>query len=76
VLKNAEIDNFRFHNLRHTFATRLAQKEIDIYMIAKLLGRENIRITQRYSHHSPESLRVGVDNLPSMVRSHSLCDIA
>ncbi|MCP4253866.1 MAG: tyrosine-type recombinase/integrase [Candidatus Scalindua sp.] len=40
-----------FHNLRHTFATRLAQKRIDIYKIAKLLGNEEVRMTQRYVHH-------------------------
>ncbi len=56
VLRKCEIENFKFHDLRHTFATRLAQKGIDIYMIAKLLGHEDIRMTQRYSHHSPESL--------------------
>ncbi len=65
VLKKAGIENFKFHDLRHTFATRLAQKGIDIYKIAKLLGHEDIRMTQRYSHHSPESLRDGVEILES-----------
>jgi integrase len=65
VLHKAEIENFKFHDLRHTFASRLAQKGIDIYKIAKLLGHEDIRMTQRYSHHSPESLRVGVEILES-----------
>ena len=64
-LKKAEIKNFKLHDLRHTFATRLAQKGIDIYMIAKLLGHEDIRMTQRYAHHSPESLRIGVEILES-----------
>jgi integrase len=41
VLEKAEIENFKFHDLRHTFATRLAQKGIDIYKIAKLLGHEH-----------------------------------
>ncbi len=63
ALKKAGIENFKFHDLRHTFATRLAQRGIDIYKIAKLLGHEDIRMTQRYSHHSPESLRVGVEIL-------------
>lgn len=63
ALRKAGIENFKFHDLRHTFATRLAQRGIDIYKIAKLLGHEDIRMTQRYSHHSPESLRVGVEIL-------------
>ena len=65
-LKWEQVDlrhGFRFHDLRHTFATRLVQRETDIYMISKLLGHEDIRMTQRYSHHSPESLRVGVEIL-------------
>ncbi len=48
------------HTCRHTFCTRLAQKGIDIYKIAKLAGHEDIRMTQRYSHHCTESLRDGV----------------
>ncbi len=60
ALKRAEIDDFRFHDLRHTFATRLAQAGVDLYKIAKLLGHKDIKMTQRYSHHYPESLRDGV----------------
>ena len=63
ALKKAGIEDFKFHDLRHTFATKLAQKGIDIYKISKLLGHKDIRMTQRYSHHSPESLRVGVEIL-------------
>lgn len=66
ALKRAKIDNFRFHDLRHTFATRLAQASIDIYTIAKLLGHKDIRMTQRYAHHCPESLRSGVNVLDSL----------
>ncbi len=63
VLKRAKITDFRFHDLRHTFATRLAQSGVDIYTIAKLLGHKDIRMTQRYAHHCPESIRYGVDIL-------------
>ena len=65
VLECAVIENFTFHDLRHTFATRIAQKGIDIYKISKLLGHKDIRMTQRYAHHCPESLRDGVDILDS-----------
>ena len=52
-----------FHDIRHTFATRLVQKGIDIYKVSKLLGHKDIRMTQRYSQHCPESLRDGVEML-------------
>ncbi|MBI5185976.1 MAG: tyrosine-type recombinase/integrase [Nitrospinae bacterium] len=55
--------DFSFHCLRHTFATRLAQAGIDLYKISKLLGHRSISTTERHSHHSPESLRNGVDIL-------------
>ena len=60
ALKKAGIEDFKFHDLRHTFATRLAQKGVDLYKIAKLLGHEDIRMTQRYAHRCPDSLRDGV----------------
>ena len=63
ALERAEITDFRFHDLRHTFATRLAQAGIDLYKIAKLMGHKTIVMTQRYSHHYPESLRDGVEVL-------------
>jgi integrase len=66
AVKQAKIAHCRFHDLRHTFATRLAQSGIDIYKIAKLLGHKDIKTTQRYAHHCPESLRDGVNILGSM----------
>ncbi len=63
ALERAEITDFRFHDLRHTFATRLAQAGVDFYKISKLLGHKDVRMTQRYSHHYPESLRDGVEIL-------------
>ncbi len=63
VLERAGIKDFRFHDLRHTFATRLVQKGEDIYKVAMLMGHRDIRITQRHSHHCPESLRSGVEIL-------------
>ena len=63
ALEKAEIKNFTFHCLRHTFATRLAQNGVDIYKIAKLLNHKDLKNTQRYSHHCPASLMVGVQIL-------------
>lgn len=55
-LKNkCEIKNFRFHDLRHTFASWLAIKGVSLYTIKELLGHKSIEMTQRYAHLSPDS---------------------
>ena len=63
AVKKAKIAHCRFHDLRHTFATRLVQAGVDIYKVSKLLGHKDISTTQRYAHHYPESLREGVEVL-------------
>ena len=63
VLERVGIKDFRFHDLRHTFATKLVQRGVDIYKISKLLGHLSITMTQRYAHHCPESLRAGIQVL-------------
>ena len=63
VLRKVGIKDFRWHDLRHTFATRLAQAGVDLYKISKLLNHKDIKMTQRYSHHCPDSLRDGVEML-------------
>jgi integrase len=63
ALGKAGIDDFHFHDLRHTFATRLVQAGVDIYKVQRLLGHKSPIMTQRYAHHYPESLRDGVEIL-------------
>ena len=56
----AKIEGFRFHDLRHTFASRLAQSGTDPYTIQRLMGHKSFVTTQRYAHHYSESLRKGI----------------
>ena len=63
VMRKVGIKDFRWHDLRHTFATRLAQAGVDIYKISKLVGHKNISTTQRYAHHCSDSLRKTVEVL-------------
>jgi hypothetical protein len=62
-VKQAKIGHFRFHDLRHTFATRLVQAGVDIYTVQKFGRWRNISMVMRYAHHYPESLRSGVEAL-------------
>jgi integrase len=62
-LKAAQIEDLHFHDLRHTFATRLVQAGVDLYKVQRLLGHKSPSMTQRYAHHYPESLRDGVEIL-------------
>lgn len=50
-------ENLRFHDLRHTFATRLVQAGVDIITVQHLLGHAKITMTARYAH-SPDASRI------------------
>lgn len=61
AMQKAKIENFRFHDLRHTFATRLVQNGVDLYTVQKLGRWRNTSMINRYAHHYPESLRSGIE---------------
>ncbi len=66
AVKFAGIKNLHFHDLRHSFATRLVQHGVDLYTVQRLLGHKNPSMTQRYAHHSIESLRKGMEGVPNL----------
>ena len=49
VLNLAGIMDFRFHDLRHTFASWYMMNGDDLYELAKILGHANIKMTERYA---------------------------
>ena len=66
ALEKAEIEGFRFHDLRHTFGSRLGMKGYDIKTIAELMGHKDIKMTMRYSHPTPEHKKRAVESLDSV----------
>jgi integrase len=50
ALEKAGIDDFRFHDLRHTFATYALVRSKDIRGVQEILGHKNIQTTQKYTH--------------------------
>ncbi|OGS20952.1 MAG: hypothetical protein A2252_04480 [Elusimicrobia bacterium RIFOXYA2_FULL_39_19] len=63
ALKRANIQDFRFHDLRHTFCSNLVMSGIDIYTVKELVGHESIEMTMRYSHLAPNFKRQAVEIL-------------
>jgi len=56
-------DNIHFHNLRHSFASNLVQRGANLYTVQNLLGHENFKTTQIYSHLNQGSLTNAVSLL-------------
>lgn len=54
ALKRANIENFRFHDLRHTVATRLVERNVDIRTVQEIMAHSSISTTQRYMHPTPK----------------------
>lgn len=59
----AQIQDFCFHDLRHTAATRMADAGADAFTLMKILGHSDIRMTARYTHATDTALRRAVTNL-------------
>jgi len=63
AVRLAGIKDFHWHDLRHTFATRLRQKGTPLEDIADLLGHKTLAMTKRYAHISMDRLHQAVNQL-------------
>jgi len=68
----AGITDFRFHDLRHPFASHLVMNGVGLTTVGKLLGHKSFQMTLRYSHLSQAHKQKAVDTLTSMTDGHFL----
>jgi integrase len=61
--RRAGISSCRFHDLRHTFATRLVLAGVDLATVMQLMGHANISTTMKYAHPNPPHKREAVERL-------------
>lgn len=63
VLRDAQVSNFRWHDLRHTFCSRLVMKRVDLRTVMELAGHRSIQVTARYAHLAPEHNTAAIEKL-------------
>lgn len=70
--RRAGIEDFRFHDLRHTFASHLVMAGVNLKAVQELLGHADIKMTMRYSHLSQAHLKDAVAVLNNLGDGHKM----
>lgn len=77
ALRKAEIHNATFHTLRHTFASHLVMKGVDLTTVKELLGHKSLNMTLRYSHlaseHKTKAVKVLDEEFGKRSSSENIC---
>ena len=69
ALRKAEIRDFRFHDLRHTFASHLVMAGVDLTSVREFLGHKTLTMTIRYAHLAPGHKRRAINMLDKVLKS-------
>jgi integrase len=63
IVKRARLQDFRFHDLRHSCASYLAQNGATLAEISEILGQKSLQMVKRYAHLQPEHLRSSLQRM-------------
>lgn len=68
---DAGIEDFRFHDLRHTFATRLLRQTGNLKLVSRLLDHTTVETTSRYAHVLDDDLATALTNFSTLNNTES-----
>jgi integrase len=72
ALKKVKIQDFHFHDFRHTFASHLVMAGVDITTVSRLLGHKSLTMTLRYSHLAPAHMQKAVNILDNALNEKTI----
>lgn len=75
-VRAASVKNFHWHDLRHTFASRLVMAGVDIRTVQELLGHRSILMTMKYAHLSPDHRQAAAEKIGSTALSAGALEAA
>jgi integrase len=73
--RRAGLEDFHFHDLRHTFASHLVMNGVGLKAVQELLGHADMKMTMRYAHLSHEHLREAVSVLNKLGNGKQMVNI-